>query len=89
MTHRSELFRRAQTYARRYQLALGDQLGSGAHGTVFAVESQIKPGHAALLFALKAHAQEPDYQRERDVYLRLHDHGVSEICGCRVPQLLV
>ena len=63
---------------------LGDPLGSGVHGSVFAAENQMQ----AIQLAVKIHAREPDYRRERDVYLRLQKHGVFEICQCAVPQLL-
>ena len=42
----------------------------------------------AIQLAVKIHAREPDYRRERDVYLRLQEHNVCEICQCAVPQLL-
>jgi len=38
--------------------------------------------------ALKAHRNEADYGRERDVYLRLSQRQITEIRGCRVPELL-
>src|SRR6266852_4909296 len=77
MSGREELVRRAQAYANRTGRALGKQLGSGVHGIVFAVESQTEPGRAAI----KVHERERDYCRERDVYLRLLDHGTTEIRG--------
>lgn len=38
--------------------------------------------------AIKVHQREPDYRREREVYIRLKEHEVTTIRGCRVPQLL-
>ncbi|MEX1027991.1 MAG: hypothetical protein WD049_08300 [Candidatus Paceibacterota bacterium] len=84
MTTKEELLRRADLYAQRHGLVLGEQLGFGVHGIVFVVESQTEPGRAAI----KVHEREAPYQRERDVYLRLQDRGVSEIRGCHVPGLL-
>jgi hypothetical protein len=84
MSGREELVRRGHGYANRKGRALGKQLGSGVHGIVFAVESQTEPGRAAI----KVHEREPDYRRERDIYLRLHDHGVTEIRGCAVPEMI-
>lgn len=38
--------------------------------------------------ALKIHQNDIDYGRERDVYLRLREYGVREICGCDIPRLV-
>ena len=84
MPTKQELLRRADLYAQRHGLVRGEQLGFGVHGIVFVVESQTKPGRSAI----KAHEREEPYQRERNVYLRLQNHGVSEIHGCHVPGLL-
>ena len=79
-----EVMRRADDFARRHGLKLGEQFGYGVHGIVLAAESQSEPGRSAV----KVHEQEPAYRRERDVYLRLQEHGVSELRGAHVPQLL-
>ena len=84
MVTEEELLRRADQYAQRNQLVLGEQLGFGVHGIVFVAESQTEPGRSAV----KIHERESPYRRERDVYLRLRDHDVSEIRGCHVPGLL-
>jgi hypothetical protein len=63
---------------------LGEQLGLGVHGIVFVVKIQGEPGRSAI----KVHEREKAYCRERDVYLRLQYHGVTDIRGCHVPQLL-
>ncbi|MCA9189137.1 MAG: hypothetical protein R3E01_06850 [Pirellulaceae bacterium] len=84
MTTRDELLRRAELYAQRHGLVLGEQLGFGVHGIVLVAKNQTDPGR----FALKIHEREPAFQRERDVYLRLRDRAVREIRGCHVPQLL-
>jgi hypothetical protein len=84
MSGREDLVRRAHDYVNRTGRALGQQLGSGVHGIVFAVESQTEPGCAAI----KVHEREPGYCRERDVYLRLRERGISEIRGCAVPEML-
>jgi hypothetical protein len=80
---RTELVRRAQEYCQRNGLSLGEQLGFGVHGIVFATESQTKGGPTAI----KVHERQPDYRRERDVYLRLREHGVKDIRGCEIPEL--
>jgi hypothetical protein len=88
MSLKDELLRRAQEYSQRHGLALGDRLGAGVHGTVLATEGQPKLGQAALRSAVKIHEREEFYRRERDVYLRLQEHGVTTARGCEVPQML-
>ena len=84
MMSKSELMLRAQQYAQRYGLTVGEQLGLGVHDTVFVAESQQEPGRSAI----KVHERQTSYSRERDVYLRLQEHAVTRIHGCNVPQLL-
>lgn len=84
MMSRSELVLRAQQYAQRYGLTVGEQLGLGIHGIVLVVESQQDPGRSAI----KVHERQTSYCRERDVYLRLRAHEVTRIFGSHVPQLL-
>src|SRR5438876_3906935 len=64
MSNRPELLRRAQAYCEKNGLLLGSPLGSGVHGSVFAVESQTEKGKSAI----KVHERAPDYAHERDVY---------------------
>jgi hypothetical protein len=73
-----------QTYASRYELQLGERLGFGVHGTVFVAEDMKLPGKHAV----KAHKYAEVYVRERDVYERLRQAGVSEVLGFRVPDLV-
>jgi hypothetical protein len=89
MSLRDNLVLRAQEFAGRHGLALGDELGHGVHGIVFATESQAQKGVSAVHSAIKVHEREPDYCRERDVYLRLRENAVTAIRGCHVPQLLL
>jgi hypothetical protein len=84
MTTKSELIGRAQEYCQRERLRLSGQLGYGVHGIVFAVEFQSNEGRAAI----KVHERAADYRRERDVYLRLSEHGVAAIGECAVPKLI-
>jgi hypothetical protein len=74
MAKKHELVRRADRYAQRRGLVLADQLGFGIHGIVFVAESQTDPGRRAI----KVHEREAPYCRERDVYLRLQEHRVSQ-----------
>jgi hypothetical protein len=79
---------RAREYAQRKGLTLGEQLGAGVHGIVYATESQHENSPALVRSALKAHQHERYYLRERDVYGRLKERGVTSIRGCEVPRLL-
>ncbi|MBI3407330.1 MAG: hypothetical protein HY040_03110 [Planctomycetes bacterium] len=83
MTH-PDLFRRAQEYANRRGLVLGPQLGFGVHGIVFSAKDQSEEGRSAI----KAHEREAHYLREREVYLRLKENDVTEVCGCKIPRLV-
>jgi hypothetical protein len=84
MSTNPELIRRAQEYCNRNKLVLGKQLGFGVHGIVFAAKNQAQGGQSAI----KIHDGEAGYQRERDAYLRLQEHGITAIRGCTVPELL-
>lgn len=84
MSGRPELLRRAQEYAFGKNLTLGDSLGSGIHGSVFAAQDQTEAVHSAI----KVHLNEAAYQRERNAYLRLQENSVLDICECAVPRLL-
>ncbi len=84
MASRQELVDRAERYAQRTKLQLGEQLGFGVHGIVFACQRMGAPGRLAI----KVHERQRSYERERDVYLRLQQHAVTQIRGCHVPQLL-
>lgn len=75
---------RALDYCNEKGLVIGAQLGFGVHGTVFSAENQAKTGRVAV----KAHEGETGYRRERDVYLRLQERGVTAIGACAVPELL-
>ncbi|HEV3024844.1 MAG TPA: hypothetical protein VGX76_20350 [Pirellulales bacterium] len=71
---------RAQNYAANQGLTLGQSLGFGVHGQVWATNRRS---------AVKAHAPDaPHYARERDIYLRLQERSVTEVRGFHVPQLL-
>ena len=74
----------AGAYAAQHQLRLAQRLGFGIHGTVLLAEHEGKQDRSAI----KAHNSPIFYQRERDVYKRLHEAGVSDVMGFHVPQLL-
>jgi hypothetical protein len=88
MSRNEELIRRAQEYAQQRGMVLGEHIGSGVHGIVFATESQHENAPSPVRSAVKVHEHEADYRRERDVYLRLQEHGITAIRGCHVPRLL-
>jgi hypothetical protein len=88
MSLNEKLVLRAQEYCQRHGLALGNELGHGVHGIVFATESQAQKTVVSIQSAIKVHEREPDYRRERDVYLRLKENAVTAIRGCHVPQML-
>jgi hypothetical protein len=84
MDMESDLRRRAESYAQRVGFTLTEKFGDGVHGIVFGAKSQVEPGESAV----KVHEREAPYRREREVYVRLCQHGVTEVCGSNVPQLI-
>jgi hypothetical protein len=75
-----EVEHRAQRYAVKHGLSLVDRLGFGVHGVVWATDRES---------AIKVHAlDQPHYERERDIYLRLFQLEVTLVHGCHVPQLV-
>jgi len=81
---RDDLIRRIEQYAGRKGLVLRESLGAGIHGNVFAAEYQTEGGRSAV----KGHERRDAYERERDIYLRLREHEVTDIRGCHVPALI-
>lgn len=83
---RSELVAKGQEYCRRHgcELVVGEDLGFGVHGSVFAC---VRPTSLSRN-ALKVHERIEPYRVERDVYLRLRDRGIDQIQGHHVPQLI-
>ena len=75
-----EVERRAREYAAKQGISLIDRLGFGVHGVVWATNRES---------AVKVHAPNyAHYARERDIYLRLFQSGVTVLCGFPVPQLV-
>ena len=77
-TWRDSLELREQQYAERYDLAIEKELGFGYDGIVFSTNCQS---------AIKVLRFEPLYIRERDVYQRLEENGISNILGFDVPRM--
>ena len=81
---RGDLILRVRQFADRKGMVLGERLGAGIHGTVFAAEYQSKGGRSAV----KGHDRQAAYERERDIYLRLRELDITDIRGCNVPALI-
>ena len=80
-----ELENLAQRYALRRNIILGDRLGFGIHGTVFAAADNKKPG----FFAVKFHREDRPFENECRVYERLREEQTTQILGFNVPQMLM
>lgn len=76
---RDELESRAQRYAANNGMQIGETLGFGVHGIVFGTTRKS---------AIKIHARDMTFHRERDVYLRLRRRGISQIRQFAVPKLV-
>lgn len=79
-----ELLEKAEAFARAHGGSLGEELGSGIHGTVMVLKSESGLANTAL----KIHSSAEPHRRECEVYERLLEHGVRKIRGFHVPQLL-
>jgi hypothetical protein len=74
----------ARVYASRYQLEIGEILGSGKDGIVVAVKNKEKAADVAL----KVFRFDEAYRRERDVYHRLKNRQIQQVGGFNVPQFI-
>jgi hypothetical protein len=86
MSFKDEPLARARKYAEQRGLTLSEELGFGHQGIVWTTEREA--GAPTWKSAVKAYQREPEYLRERDVYLRLLECDVKEIRGCSVPQFI-
>lgn len=75
----ADALERARDFARRHGLNLEKELGCGYEGVVFSTQ------HST---AVKALRYETHYLKERDVYLRLTEHGISLLNGFHIPRLV-
>lgn len=75
---------RALTFAARHAVELGEELGTGTQGAVFALIDKLKSGPAAVKFHYRAHS----YTRECAAYRKLTEVGVESVLGFNVPKLL-
>ncbi|MBI3463008.1 MAG: hypothetical protein HY000_08100 [Planctomycetes bacterium] len=76
---REALRQNAETFARQRGIGIEQQLGFGIDGTVWGTTRKS---------VVKAHEREIAYCRERDVYYRLKDRGVTSIVRSSVPALI-
>jgi hypothetical protein len=74
----------AAAYASQHQLELAERLGFGIHGIIFVAVSKSESGRIAI----KVHRESEPYLRERAVYERLEQAGITEILGFYVPQFI-
>lgn len=74
----------AQRYALSRNIIMGERLGFGVHGTVFAAAYNNKPG----FFAVKFHREDKPFENEWGAYERLSEEQATQIRGLNVPQLL-
>ena len=79
-----ELDNLARRYALTRHITLGERLGFGIHGIVFAAQDNAKPGFLAVKF----HREDVPFGRECLAYRRLQEEHVTRILGFNVPQLL-
>jgi hypothetical protein len=75
------LIQNARAYAARHDLQLAERLGFGVHGIIHVAENKSSGGKTGI----KAHREPGPYLRERAVYERLGQAGVTEILGFNVP----
>ncbi|MGH7136212.1 MAG: hypothetical protein ACREHD_10765 [Pirellulales bacterium] len=70
---------RALHLATKIGRVLEEELGFGVHGMVWSTD---------LKSVIKVHGSERlYYERERDIYLRLQENGVTEVLGFHVPRM--
>jgi hypothetical protein len=74
----SETRTRLHTYALRRGRTVTSQLGWGWDGVVL---------QTTVETAIKGFRYRPQFERERDVYIRLLENQVEEVCGFVVPRL--
>lgn len=74
----------ALAYAAQHQRELAERLGFGIHGIIFVADNKSEGGRTAV----KVHRESEPYLRERAVYERLMQAGVTEILGFNVPQFI-
>src|SRR5438094_902098 len=75
----------ASLYASRFQIEIGETLGSGKDGIVLVAKRKTQPAK----FAIKVLRWKEAYEREKKVYGRLGAAVIDVVLGFNVPQLVV
>jgi len=74
-----EIRKRIESFAESVGKSLSKQIGFGYDGLIYKTEGNT---------AVKGFKHEPLYRNERDVYSRIDEYDLYEVCGCRVPHVL-
>src|SRR5438445_10753052 len=74
----------ASLYASRFQIEIGETLGSGKDGIVLVAKRKTQPAKLAI----KVLRWKEAYEREKKVYERLAAAALVTVLGFNVPQLL-
>ena len=80
----SDLREMTELYASRRGLVVGPRLGSGIQVTVFRARFHHWPAEIAVKFLADA----GPFHGEVSAYERLAEHGITDILGFNVPQIL-
>jgi hypothetical protein len=79
-----KLIPNARRYAEGHELELAEALGSGKDGIVIVAKNKAKAGDVGI----KVFRFDEAYIREKQVYERLSNLGITSILGFNVPQLI-
>lgn len=77
--HHKESANQCSLYARKNGFSIGRMLGWGAQGIAFETSTGS---------VVKGLLRKEEYARERNVYMRLSQHDVTEVLGFTVPRLI-
>ena len=76
---KSSLQAKAEKYSKKNNTMIARELGFGTQGIVY------KTLHNT---AIKVHALERNYRRERDVYIRLKERDIQSVRGLMIPRIV-
>jgi len=74
----------ASLYASRFQIEIGETLGSGKDGIVLVAKGKAQPAKVAI----KVLRWKEAYEREKKVYERIREAAVITVLGFNVPQMV-
>jgi hypothetical protein len=69
-------------YAALHQLKIGRRLGFGIHGSVFSATTR-----GGVAVAIKYFSELEPFIRKFEIYCRLDENEIHQVCGFNVPQL--